>query len=130
MACVFSFLIGGAVCLIGQICTELKIPPPVSTVCIIIIGGILTPFGVMDALARAGAGGTYVFASGLGNGAFVTGGLLAQGMAQPIVMLIVLLFILFGIGAICGNLYYGKYPDKVRIPPGALGEETSRSGVE
>jgi hypothetical protein len=117
MAFVFSFLIGGAVCLIGQACTEIKIPPPIPTIGIIVLGGILTPFGVMDALARLGAGGTYAFASGLGSGAFATGGLLAQGMAQPIVMFIILLLFLFGIGAICGNLYYGMYPDKVQMPP-------------
>ncbi|MDR1509279.1 MAG: hypothetical protein LBS53_06535 [Synergistaceae bacterium] len=34
-------------------------------------------------------------------GAFVGGGML----------------ILFDIGAVCGNLYYGKYPDKVQVPP-------------
>jgi hypothetical protein len=126
MAFVFSFLIGGAVCLIGQVCTEIKIPPPIPTIGIIVLGGILTPFGVMDALARAGAGGTYAFASGLGNGAFVTGGLFAQGTAQPIVMFIILLLILFGIGAACGILYHGMYPDKVRIPPEMPGEKASR----
>jgi hypothetical protein len=52
-----------------------------------------------------------------GCAAFVIGRLLVCGMPQPIVMFVVLLLILFSIGASCGNLYYGRHLDKAPTPP-------------
>ena len=117
MAFIWSFIIGGAICVIGQLLEEIKVPKPLLLAGFIVLGGILAPFGVMDKLSALGSGGVNIMAVGLGSAGFGTAMQLCMGKAAPLVMVLVLLIILIGLGAVAGNIYYKKHPDKVVMPP-------------
>ena len=102
MAFVFAFLIGGAAVALGQLVKELKVPNPVALIAFIVIGGILTPLGIMDQLSALGAGGVCLFAYGLGNAAYGVGAAAAAGAAQGLIMVVALLVVLISLGAACG----------------------------
>ncbi len=72
---VLSFIVGGAVCVLGQLLfylysylgAEEKIAWTLVTVSIIFIAAILTAFGVFDDIARRAGAGTLVPVSGFSN---------------------------------------------------------------
>ena len=117
MAFIWSFIIGAAICLIGQLLTELKVPQPLLFVGFITLGGILAPFGVTDKLSALAPGGYNIMATGLGTAGFGTTFQLCKGVILPLVMVLILIIVLLGLGAVAGNIYYKKYPDKVMMPP-------------
>ena len=102
MAFVWAFLIGGVICAIGQLFKECRIPNPIALVIFIILGGVLTPIGLMGFLSSLGAGGVCLFACGFGNAAYNTGAALAAGSPAGIIMVALLLVILIALGAACG----------------------------
>lgn len=117
MAFIWSFIIGAAICLIGQLLMEMKVPAPLLFFGFIALGGILAPFGVIDKLSALGPGGYNIMACGLGTAGFGTAMQLCMGVFPPFVMVLILLIFLIGLGAAAGNIYYNKYADKVMMPP-------------
>jgi hypothetical protein len=117
LAFIWSFIIAGAICIIGQLLTEMKVPQPLIMGGVIIFGGIISPFGMMDKLSELGAGGINIVASGLGGAGFGTAIALCNGVIPPLFMVLVMLTVLLGLGALSGNIYYNKYPEKVTMPP-------------
>lgn len=103
MAFVYSFLIGGCICALAQLLTELKLPAPAILIGFVAAGGILTPLGVVDALSGLGAGGVCTMAVGFGNAAYSAGAALAGGNPVPLAMVLLLLVVLVFIGAACGG---------------------------
>lgn len=73
--CVFCFLIGGGICLFGELLRELflfaGIPTEdagvLSTVSLIFLSALLTGLGVYDKIARVGGAGTLVPVTGFAN---------------------------------------------------------------
>lgn len=115
MAYLYSFIIGGLLCVLGQLIIEIKVPKPVVLCGFIILGGVLTPFGIFDKLASWGAGSMNIMACGLGNAGIGTAVQACMGIIAPLLMVLCLLIILIGLGSLSGNLYFKKYADK--LPP-------------
>lgn len=113
MAFIWSFIIGGIICIIGQLLEEIKVPKPLLLGGFIVLGGILTPLGMINTLSALGSGGVNIMAVGLGSAGFGTGMQLGMGSFAPILMVLLLLIILIGLGAAGGNIYYNKYPNKL-----------------
>ncbi len=73
--CFFAFIIGGTICTIGQLFKELFLYLSVSdqdastiaSICLIIIAGALTGFGVFDNIAKIAGAGTLVPITGFAN---------------------------------------------------------------
>lgn len=109
MTFIWSFIIGGIVCLVAQVLAECKIPRPLILVGFIVIGGILTPFGIIDKLAALGPGGINSMALGPGNaGTATTLLLLSTGVPVPLIMVAILIVLLILMGALAGNINYNR----------------------
>lgn len=73
--CVFAFLIGGLICVIGQgfmnlyiyFGVESKLASTLASISIIFIASLLTGIGVFDKIARIAGGGTLLPISGFAN---------------------------------------------------------------
>jgi|ADurb_Cas_03_Slu_FD_contig_61_1226855_length_1710_multi_2_in_0_out_0_2 stage V sporulation protein AE len=65
---VIAFLVGGAICAIGQALLDLaKMPPAHMLVLFVVIGAILSGFGVYDRLVEFAGAGALVPVSGFGH---------------------------------------------------------------
>jgi hypothetical protein len=109
MTILWSFLIGGIVTLIGQLVAETKLPPPWIVVIFIVLGGVLTPFGVTDKLFALGQGAN---ADAIGPGSAGTGTMLqwlGTGSPLPFIYVAVLMFVLIVLGAVAGYIRYEKF---------------------
>ncbi|HWQ76481.1 MAG TPA: hypothetical protein VN441_14305 [Syntrophomonas sp.] len=113
MAFIWSFIIAGVICAIGQLLAEVKVPKPLLLGGFLVLGGLLTPFGVIDSLSALGSGGVNILACGLGSAGFGTAIQLCSGTFAPLLIVLLLLIVLIGMGAVAGNIYYRKYPDKL-----------------
>ncbi len=73
--CIFAFLIGGLICVIGQCFMNLyiyfgveeKLSSTLASVTLIFIASLLTGFGVFDKIARVAGGGTLLPITGFAN---------------------------------------------------------------
>jgi stage V sporulation protein AE len=65
---VWAFVIGGAICVIGQLLTDtLKITPAHTTCTLVVIGAILAGFGLYDPLVKFAGAGASIPISSFGN---------------------------------------------------------------
>jgi len=72
---IFAFIIGGLICVIGQLILDiLKITPAHTTCTLVVIGAILGGFGLYDPLVKLAGAGAFVPISSFGN-TLVTGAL-------------------------------------------------------
>ena len=118
MAFIYAMLIGGAICAITQLMTEIKIPFPIVAILLITVGGgFLTKIGVIDFLNELGAGGASVTALGCGNGAYGAGvALMNTGQAVPLILVALLNVVLVAMGAACGNGLLKRFSGEVPGP--------------
>ncbi len=73
--CIFAFIIGGGICLIGQLLLNLylmlgayeKDAYTLVSVSLVLLSALLTGFGVYDRIARIGGAGTLVPITGFAN---------------------------------------------------------------
>ena len=125
MAILYSFLIGGAICLVAQLLTEIKIPFPVVAIILMVVGGgVLAKIGVFDWLCALGAGGVNVTAMGAGNGAYTAGTIISSGVWLPLVLGAGLNIILIMMGAACGGTLFKKFPEIFAKKPEQPEEKT------
>lgn len=72
---IFAFIIGGLICVIGQLIMDiLKITPAHTTCTLVVIGAILGGFGLYDPLVKFAGAGAFLPISSFGN-TLVTGAL-------------------------------------------------------
>lgn len=65
---IFAFIIGGLICVIGQLIMDiLKITPAHTTCTLVVIGAILGGFGLYDPLVAFAGAGAFVPISSFGN---------------------------------------------------------------
>ena len=65
---IFAFIIGGIICVIGQlIMYTLKITPAHTTCTLVVVGAILGGFGLYDPLVKFAGAGAFVPISSFGN---------------------------------------------------------------
>lgn len=65
---IFAFIIGGLICVIGQLIMDtLKITPAHTTCTLVVIGAILGGFGLYDPLVTLAGAGAFVPISSFGN---------------------------------------------------------------
>lgn len=103
MTYLYAVLIGGSICALVQLLFELKLSFPVIAFAFVVLGGVLTPTGVMDILSALSAGGPNVTAVGCGNGACSAGTALVNGSLLPLILAAGLNIILALMGALCGS---------------------------
>jgi stage V sporulation protein AE len=73
---IFAFIIGGLICVIGQLIMDiLKITPAHTTCTLVVIGAILGGLGLYDPLVKLAGAGAFVPISSFGN-TLVTGALI------------------------------------------------------
>ena len=73
---IFAFVIGGLICVVGQLIMDiLEITPAHTTCTLVVIGTILGGFGLYDPLVNLAGAGAFVPISSFGN-TLVTGALL------------------------------------------------------
>ena len=73
--CVFAFLVGGGICVIGQGLKNLYVylgsseenAPTLASISLIVIAGILTGLGIFDNIAKIAGAGTLVPITGFAN---------------------------------------------------------------
>ncbi len=64
----FAFIIGGLICVIGQLIMDtLKITPAHTTCTLVVIGAILGGFGFYDTLVKFAGAGAFIPISSFGN---------------------------------------------------------------
>jgi len=65
---IFAFIIGGLICVIGQLIMDiLKITPAHTTCTLVVIGAILGVFGLYDPLVKFAGAGAFIPISSFGN---------------------------------------------------------------
>lgn len=65
---IFAFIIGGIICVIGQLIMDtLKITPAHTTCTLVVVGAILGGFGLYDPLVKFAGAGAFVPISSFGN---------------------------------------------------------------
>src|SRR5471030_578176 len=65
---IFAFIIGGFICVIGQLIMDiLKITPAHTTCTLVVIGTILGGFGLYDPLVKFAGAGAFIPISSFGN---------------------------------------------------------------
>ena len=65
---IFAFIIGGIICVIGQLIMDtLKITPAHTTCTLVVVGAILGGFGLYDPLVKFAGAGAFVPISRFGN---------------------------------------------------------------
>lgn len=65
---IFAFIIGGVICVIGQLIMDtLKITPAHTTCTLVVIGTILGGFGLYDPLVKFAGAGAFIPISSFGN---------------------------------------------------------------
>lgn len=65
---IFAFIVGGIICVIGQLIMDtLKITPAHTTCTLVVIGAILGGFGLYDPLVKFAGAGAFVPISSFGN---------------------------------------------------------------
>lgn len=65
---IFAFIVGGIICVIGQLILDiLKITPAHTTCTLVVIGAILGGFGLYDPLVKFAGAGAFVPISSFGN---------------------------------------------------------------
>ena len=73
--CIFAFLMGGAICTLGQACNDVfltwgleeKDAATLASVSLILLATLLTGFGIFDNIAKIAGGGTLVPITGFAN---------------------------------------------------------------
>ena len=102
----WAFLIIGAICALAQwFLMAAKAPFPLFMTALIVIGGLLTPFGVMKQLVSAAGGGAMIVVLDYGEGVVSTFATLLHGGVpgpMPFLALLAVLVILFILGLVCG----------------------------
>lgn len=116
MAFVYAIVIGGAICALTQLLTELKCPFPLTALIMMVLGGgLLTYTGTLNWLLSLGAGGVAATAVGCGNGAYSAGTQILTGSAAPLILCAALNIILVLLGALAGGRLLKKHPEC--LPP-------------
>ncbi|EOR20105.1 MULTISPECIES: stage V sporulation protein AE [Clostridium] len=65
---IFAFIVGGIICVIGQLITDiLKVTPAHTTCTLVVVGAILGGFGLYDPLVKLAGAGAFVPISSFGN---------------------------------------------------------------
>lgn len=113
MVFIYAMLIGGAICALTQLLSEIKVPFSVTVLSLIILGGGLgTKLGLIDFFNSLGPGGASVTALGCGNGAY--GAALALNQTPiPLILGVLLNVGLVAGGAACGKKLSEKFPDQI-----------------
>lgn len=65
---IFAFIVGGIICVIGQLITDiLKVTPAHTTCTLVVVGAILGGLGLYDPLVKFAGAGAFVPISSFGN---------------------------------------------------------------
>ena len=65
---IFAFVVGGLICVLGQLITDiLKVTPAHTTCTLVVIGAILGGLGLYDPLVKLAGAGAFVPISSFGN---------------------------------------------------------------
>lgn len=65
---IFAFIIGGIICVLGQLIMDtLKITPAHTTCTLVVVGAVLGGFGLYDPLVKFAGAGAFVPISSFGN---------------------------------------------------------------
>lgn len=65
---IFAFIVGGLICVVGQLITDIfKITPAHTTCTLVVIGSILGGFGIYDTLVKFAGAGAFIPISSFGN---------------------------------------------------------------
>lgn len=115
MQLVWAAVIGGAICALTQLLTEIKVNFALTAILLMAVGGgVFTKLGIIDFLNTLGAGGASVTALGCGNGAYSSGAVLAAGGGAVIFVMVLLLnIVLVAMGAACGGAVLKRFPAAV-----------------
>jgi hypothetical protein len=109
-----AFLFGGALCLVFEALKAVpKLSFPILMLFGIILGSLLTAFGIMPALAQFGGGGVVVTILGLGELAYNVGVLAGSGMwtagLSLLTLFVCIMFGVFLIGILTALVYLGTH---------------------
>jgi len=101
MSILSSFVVGGLVCVVAQICFKIKPNPIIILTVALCLGGLLTAFGLMGKLIEIGGGGVGVMILSCGEalvGTFI--GVLAGDASGIIILTALILFasLVLGLG--------------------------------
>ena len=106
MEFIMAFLVGGTLCLLFQIVADAtKAPVPLILLVGLALGGILTPFGIMDQLAEWGGAGFTIRVVGAGQAVCATTQAALAGNPWPLLSVIGVFLALTAIGLVCGSGY-------------------------
>lgn len=115
MQFVYSMIIAALISSITQFLVEIKINfALVAILSMSLGGGVLTRFGFIDYLNTLGAGGLSVMALGSGNAGYASGVAIKNGDFSTFFIVLALLVILVGMGALCGGYILKHYPDRIQ----------------
>ncbi len=101
-----AFLLGGIMCALFQILMIFtKLDPPRILILGVALGALLSPYGMMDALAQWGGAGMAVMVMGAGNALFGATQALLSGNPAPFITILGIFVVLTVIGLAAGSLY-------------------------
>lgn len=96
-----AFAVCGTICVLAQLLMMLpKVTPPVLLNLLLVLGGLLTPCGLMAWLGEAAGGGFLVAICAAGNAFATAGALAASGSPEMLVAILAL----FAVTTLCGML--------------------------
>ena len=109
MSLLISFLFCGFFCLFAEMCNQFfHMGPKWLIVTFLILGGVLAPMGITNALQAFGGGGMLITIAAAGNVCEAAGAALMAGNVMPTVIATVLFSIIIAIGAVFGAIKGGK----------------------
>ena len=118
-----AFILGGILCLLGQLMLMYtKVTPPTLLGICLALGGILTPFGVMTALSNWAGGGMLVMIFGAGQAIAGSAGACVSGNWAPAIMIVLLFAILVVLGIISGLIHARMHEGVKSAAPSAVPE--------
>ncbi|HIW75021.1 MULTISPECIES: SpoVA/SpoVAEb family sporulation membrane protein [Gordonibacter] len=113
MEFIMAFLVGGALCLLFQLILDVtKAPVPYILLVGLAVGGILTPFGIMDVLANWGGAGFTIMVVGAGQAMCATTQAALAGNPWPLLSVIGVFLVLTVVGLVCGSCHRALHPSK------------------
>lgn len=105
MMYITAFILGGIICALFEIFAKFtKLDPPHVLVLGIVLGALLTPFGMMAALGHWGGAGLSIMVIGAGNALVGTTMALLGGTPGPILIILALFVALTLIGIAAGYI--------------------------
>lgn len=118
MVFVQAFALGGVICLIFQLAMQVtKLPVPTLLICGLAIGGLITPFGIADALVAWGGTGWSIMVVGAGQAICATTQVALMGNVIPLLSIIGVIVILTLIGIVSGALHRAMHKGDAKAAP-------------